>query len=162
MDMDQKRTEPNGARGETQAFAASGGQLKDAPRGTGPSVAESAARGRDAIGNAASEAMTAAGPDLQSLRDDISSLKDIVAKFAAQAGNEAAKSARDIASNVAGQVGGVASDFAQRGSDAASAATQQAKTFASELEGMARRNPLGAMAGAVLVGVLIGMMGRRS
>jgi ElaB/YqjD/DUF883 family membrane-anchored ribosome-binding protein len=39
-------------------------------------------------------------------------------------------------------------------------ATEQAKTFAAELEGMARRNPLGTIAGAVLVGVVIGMMSR--
>ena len=39
----------------------------------------------------------------------------------------------------------------------ASAASEQAKTFASELESVARRNPLGAIAGAVLFGVLIGL-----
>jgi hypothetical protein len=43
-----------------------------------------------------------------------------------------------------------------------STATEQAKTFASELESIARRNPIGAIAGAVLVGVLIGVLGRRS
>ena len=55
-----------------------------------------------------------------------------------------------------------ASDLAERGANAALVATDQAKTFASELENIARRNPLGAIAGAVLVGVLIGAMGRRS
>jgi hypothetical protein len=30
----------------------------------------------------------------------------------------------------------------------------------SELEGMARRNPLGTIAGALLVGVIIGMISR--
>jgi hypothetical protein len=44
----------------------------------------------------------------------------------------------------------------------ASAASEQAKSFATELENMARRNPLGALAGAVLIGVFIGVMGRRS
>jgi len=43
----------------------------------------------------------------------------------------------------------------------ASAASDQAKSFASELENMARRNPLGAIAGAVAIGVLIGLLGRR-
>jgi ElaB/YqjD/DUF883 family membrane-anchored ribosome-binding protein len=46
--------------------------------------------------------------------------------------------------------------------DAATVATSQAKAFGTELENMARRNPLGTIAGAVIVGVLIGMMGRRS
>ena len=43
-----------------------------------------------------------------------------------------------------------------------SAANEQAKTVASELESMARRNPLGAIAGAVLIGVFIGLLGRRN
>ena len=53
-----------------------------------------------------------------------------------------------------------ASSLAESGSDMASAATDQAKSFASELEGMGRRNPLGAMAAALLVGVMIGVISR--
>jgi ElaB/YqjD/DUF883 family membrane-anchored ribosome-binding protein len=45
-------------------------------------------------------------------------------------------------------------------SDMAETATQQVKTFASELETMAKRNPLGTIAGAVVVGVLIGLLAR--
>jgi ElaB/YqjD/DUF883 family membrane-anchored ribosome-binding protein len=44
--------------------------------------------------------------------------------------------------------------------DMAETATQQVKTFASELENMAKRNPLGTIAGAVVVGVLIGLLTR--
>ena len=54
------------------------------------------------------------------------------------------------------------SDLTNRGSQLASTAGDQAKTFAAELEGMARRNPLGALAGAVAIGVFIGVMGRRN
>jgi ElaB/YqjD/DUF883 family membrane-anchored ribosome-binding protein len=85
-----------------------------------------------------------------------------VTKFISRTGNEAAKSAREITTNIAGQVGSVASDIADKGANMATAATNQAKAFGTELENMARRNPLGAIAGAVIVGVLIGMMGRRS
>jgi hypothetical protein len=49
---------------------------------------------------------------------------------------------------------------ADAGSELASSAKEHAKTFASELEGMARRNPLGTIAGALLVGLIIGMMSR--
>jgi len=63
---------------------------------------------------------------------------------------------------VAGRVGDVANDLADRGAEMASTATQQAKSFASELENMARRNPIGALAGAVVIGVMIGLFGRRS
>jgi hypothetical protein len=44
----------------------------------------------------------------------------------------------------------------------ASTATEQAKTLTSEFESMARRNPIGTIAGAVLVGIVIGVLGRRS
>jgi ElaB/YqjD/DUF883 family membrane-anchored ribosome-binding protein len=63
---------------------------------------------------------------------------------------------------VADQVGDAASDLAGKGAEMASAVSDRAKSFASELENMARRNPVGAIAGAVVVGVLIGLLGRRS
>jgi hypothetical protein len=49
---------------------------------------------------------------------------------------------------------------ADAGSALASSAKEHAKTLTSELEGMARRNPLGTIAGALLVGVIIGMISR--
>jgi ElaB/YqjD/DUF883 family membrane-anchored ribosome-binding protein len=161
-----EKMEHSSVRSGSQPLAASGGQFKDSPRsgvaGSGSSISESVARGKEAIGTAANEAMNTAGTDLQSLRADLNSLKDTVAKFVSQAGSEAAKSAREVTSNVAGQVGDVASDLAGKGAEMASAASDQVKSFASELENMARRNPIGAMAGAVLVGVMIGLLGRRS
>jgi ElaB/YqjD/DUF883 family membrane-anchored ribosome-binding protein len=157
--------EHSGVRSESQSIAATGGQFNDRPRGgTGgsdSSISESVARGKEAIGTAASEAMNSAGSDLQSLRADLNSLKDTVATFVSQAGSGAAKSAREVTSNVADQVGAAASDLAGKGAEMASAASDQAKSFAVELENMARRNPIGAMAGAVVVGVLIGLLGRR-
>jgi ElaB/YqjD/DUF883 family membrane-anchored ribosome-binding protein len=139
--------------------------IKGAMAGNGPSgasVTNSLARGKDAVGAAAADAMDQAAADLKALRNDLNNLTDTMMKFISQAGSEAAKSAREITSNVAGQVGSVAGDMADKGANIASATTQQAKTFAAELEDMARRNPLGAVAGAVMVGVLIGMMGRRN
>jgi ElaB/YqjD/DUF883 family membrane-anchored ribosome-binding protein len=92
----------------------------------------------------------AGGQDgLAELRREFASLKDHVARFAAQAGGEVAKSIGDAAGSATGA-----------GSDLVSNAAEQAKTFAAELEGMARRNPLGTIAGAVLVGVVIGMISR--
>jgi ElaB/YqjD/DUF883 family membrane-anchored ribosome-binding protein len=143
--MDQVRTQ-----GPSRTTA-----LSDNPGG---SVAGSINRGKEAVGAVASEAMDAGGAGLKALQSDLNDLKDTVTKFITQAGNETAKSARQIA----GQVGTAASDLVERGSNVASAATDQAKGFATELESMARRNPLGAIAGALVVGVLIGMMGRRS
>jgi uncharacterized protein YjbJ (UPF0337 family)/ElaB/YqjD/DUF883 family membrane-anchored ribosome-binding protein len=133
--------------------------------GNSPGVASatnSLARGKEAVGAAAADAMDQAAVDFKALRNDLNNLTDTVMKFISQAGNEAAKSAREITSNVAGQVGSVASDMVDKGASIASSTTHQAKTFAAELESIARRNPLGAIAGAVMVGVLIGMMGRRN
>jgi len=122
------------------------------------SVASSISRGKEAVGAAASDAMDAAGVDLKALQSDLSDLKETVAKFVSRAGDEASKSAREVS----GQVSTAASDLAEKGANVASAATGQAKTLVTELENIARRNPLGALAGAVVVGVLIGMTGRRS
>jgi ElaB/YqjD/DUF883 family membrane-anchored ribosome-binding protein len=130
--------------------------------GAAASAANSLARGKEAIGNAASEASESAGADLRALQNDLNNLKGTVMRFISQASDEATKSAREISSNMADQMSSVASDMADRGANMATAATQQAKTFAAELEGMTRRNPLGAIAGAVVIGVLIGLMGRRN
>jgi CHASE3 domain sensor protein len=51
------------------------------------------------------------------------------------------------------QAGKVASDMAK-------SASEQATTFASELEAMTKRNPLGILAGAVVAGVVIGSLMR--
>ena len=126
------------------------------------SVTDPINRGKDAIAGAASDAANSAGSDLQAIRNDLNNLKDTLSRFMSQASNEAVMSARQVTSNVADQVGDVVSDLADRGIQLASSAGDQAKTFAAELESMARRNPLGALAGAVAVGVLIGSMGRRS
>lgn len=87
-------------------------------------------------------------------------LTDTLARFASQAGGDAAKTVRTLSQTLASQVGNAAGGVADAGSELASSAKEHAKTFASELEGMARRNPLGTIAGALLVGVIIGMMSR--
>jgi ElaB/YqjD/DUF883 family membrane-anchored ribosome-binding protein len=122
------------------------------------SVASSISRGKEAVSAAASDAMDTAGADLKALQSDLSDLKETVAKLVSRAGDEAAKSAGEIA----GQFSTAASDLAEKGANVASVATDQAKTLVTELENISRRNPLGALAGAVAVGVLIGMMGRRN
>jgi ElaB/YqjD/DUF883 family membrane-anchored ribosome-binding protein len=121
------------------------------------SVASSISRGTEAVSAAACDAEDKAGADLKALQSDLSDLKETVAKLVSRAGDGAAKSAREIA----GQVSTAASDLAEKGANVASAATDQAKTLVTELENIARRNPIGALAGAVVIGVLIGMMRRR-
>jgi ElaB/YqjD/DUF883 family membrane-anchored ribosome-binding protein len=122
------------------------------------SAANSISRAKEGVSAAASDARESAGADLKALQSDLSHLKETVAKLVSRTGDEATKSAREIA----GQVSSAASDLADKGAGVASAATDQAKSLVTELENIARRNPLGALAGAVAVGVLIGMMRRRS
>ena len=100
------------------------------------------------------------GETLSQLSRDVASLKNTVALLASQAGGEAAKTMRNMSDAVASQVGDTASGVADAGSDLATSAKEHAKTFASELEAMARRNPLGTIAGTLVVGVIVGMMSR--
>jgi ElaB/YqjD/DUF883 family membrane-anchored ribosome-binding protein len=95
---------------------------------------------------------------MRNLLKDVASLKDSFARLASQAGGEAVKTVRNVSQTVASQVGDAASGVADAGSELASSAKEHAKTFASELEGMARRNPLGTIAGVLAVGVIVGMM----
>ena len=97
---------------------------------------------------------------LSQLSREIASLKVTFALLALQTGGEAAKKMRNMSEALASQVGDAASGVADTGSDLATSAKQHAKTFASELEVMARRNPLGTIAGTLVVGVIIGMMTR--
>ena len=98
--------------------------------------------------------------EMNKLRRDVTSLKDTLARLASQVGGEAAKTVRGMGQTVASQVGSAAGGVADAGSEFASSARDHAKTFASELEGMTRRNPLGTIAGTLVIGIVIGLMSR--
>ena len=100
------------------------------------------------------------GETLSQLSRDVASLKDTFSLLVSQAGGEAAKKMRNMGEAVASQVSDTASGVADTGSDLASSAKRHATTLASELEAMARRNPLGTIAGSLLVGVIVGMISR--
>jgi ElaB/YqjD/DUF883 family membrane-anchored ribosome-binding protein len=144
--------------GAEGASASAGGQMKDWQR----SGAEALSRGKEAASAAGAEAASSGATAVQSLRSEIKNIQDMVTRLAAQSGREAVDSARHAAAAAAERVGDVAGDLARSSADAAAAATDRAKSVAGELEGMARRNPMGVIAGAVVIGVLIGVFGRRS
>ena len=111
--------------------------------------------------------VVAAGASRDSLADDVSSLRqdmakvhDILTRFTSEAGGQAARTVRNVSQTVASQVGSTASGIASTSADMAASATQQFKTFTNELEGIARKNPLGALAGALVIGVVIGLIAR--
>ena len=82
--------------------------------------------------------------DLRTLSNDVAQLKDTVA---------------ELAKTMAAEVGEAAGDI---GAEIASSAKDQASTFVSEFEKVARRNPLGVVAAALGVGLVIGLMRGRS
>ena len=98
--------------------------------------------------------------DVSSLRADVTKLHDMLSKFVSEAGGQAARTVRSVGQAVASQVGSTATGLASTGADIASSTTDQLKTFATELEGIARKNPLGALAGALALGIVIGLFMR--
>ena len=106
-------------------------------------------RGQSKIGQAADGAQDDLSQELRKVRDEMSAMQKIISGFASSAGNDAKR----MAQNIGAQVGDIAGDMA-------SGARDQAKTFAAELEGMARRSPLSTIGGALLIGVVIGLVSR--
>jgi ElaB/YqjD/DUF883 family membrane-anchored ribosome-binding protein len=141
------------ASGSSGQAAASAANLKD-------SVSDAIGRGGTGIAQHAQAAGENLADDVSKLRADIASMQQTMSKFMSQAGGEAAKSARDVGQAVASQVTSATSDIVQAGSEMATQAKDQMKTFASELENMARKNPLGTLAATLVAGVVIGMMSR--
>jgi ElaB/YqjD/DUF883 family membrane-anchored ribosome-binding protein len=99
-------------------------------------------RGKANLTESASAAATDLGEDLRKLRADVASIQDTLSKHGVEIGTEASRVVKDV------------------GSTLASTAKGQAKTLASDLEEMARKNPLGTLAGTLLVGMVIGLMSR--
>ena len=95
-------------------------------------------RGKSGIAESASAARDSLANDLARLREDVTKMQEAVSRFTSQAGGEAARTARNVGRAV----------------------TSEAGSAATELENMVRRNPLGAMAGALVAGIFIGMMTR--
>jgi ElaB/YqjD/DUF883 family membrane-anchored ribosome-binding protein len=116
-------------------------------------VADALDRGRSGIAASAGTAGDSLSTEVAKLREDMAAIQQTLSKFATSAGSEAFKTAQNVGSAVASQVGDVASEMA-------SSAKEQAKTLVSEVENMARRNPLGTVGATLLVGIIIGMMSR--
>ena len=114
----------------------------------------------DKEGAAATAPRDKLAEDVSTLRQDMAKMHDILSRFTSEAGGQAARTARNVGQTVAAQMGSTASGIASTGSDMAASATQQFKTFTNELEEIARKNPLGALAGALVIGVVIGLIVR--
>ena len=98
--------------------------------------------------------------DVDQLRADIASLRDSLARVVTGVAGEATKTLQGGVQDAAAQTGATAQGLADSGLNLAASAKEQAIGLAGELEAMARRNPLATIGGAVLVGMVIGMMSR--
>lgn len=116
-------------------------------------VGDALDRGKSGIADSVHATGDSLADDMAKLRQDMATIQQTLSKFVSEAGGEAVKTAQSVGSAVASQVSEVATDMAN-------SAKEQAKTFASEMENMARRNPLGTIGATLLVGVVIGMMSR--
>jgi ElaB/YqjD/DUF883 family membrane-anchored ribosome-binding protein len=124
------------------------------------SVVDALHDSRAGISDSAEAARRSLAQDIERLRSDLASVSATFTKFVSESGGQTARAAGRVGEAFAAHMGAAASDAVGAGADLASAATGQAKTFASELEAMARRQPLGALAGALMIGVIIGTLTR--
>jgi ElaB/YqjD/DUF883 family membrane-anchored ribosome-binding protein len=116
-------------------------------------VGDALDKGKSGITDSVHAAGDSLSTDVAKLRQDITAIQQTLSKFASEAGGEAFKTAQNVGSAVASQVGDAATEMA-------SAAKAQAKSIASEVESMARNNPLGTIGVTLLLGVIIGMISR--
>jgi ElaB/YqjD/DUF883 family membrane-anchored ribosome-binding protein len=88
--------------------------------------------------------------DLAKLQEELSALRGTVSTLLGEVKTGATRTIR-----AAGEM------VTHQSSALAATASDRAHTFASELESLARRKPLSTIAGALLAGVVIGLLGRR-
>jgi ElaB/YqjD/DUF883 family membrane-anchored ribosome-binding protein len=98
--------------------------------------------------------------DIESLKADLASLKESIAALTSSTASSTMDMATEAAAKVEEKVSDTANLIAEKSSDMASAATQSAKSLSVEMEDITRRNPLAALAGAVVLGLLLGMASR--
>ena len=83
--------------------------------------------------------------DVSSLRQDMAKMHDILTRFTSEAGGQAARTVRNVSQTVASQVGSTASGIASTSADMAASATQQFKTFTNELRILPERTRWGRL-----------------
>jgi hypothetical protein len=75
--------------------------------------------------------------------------------------SEGSEALRAAGGTVTSQVGAATSVAMERSSELANTASRRLRTYSDEVAAFTRRRPIGALAGAVIVGILLGLMGRR-
>src|SRR3989442_1063943 len=116
------------------------GNLKSETEATASRVGQEFRRAKDEIAQTAASAREDLSDDLRRLNEDVAKLKDTVTQ---------------LTKSVAAQVGSAAGDI---GAEIASSAKDQASSVVTEFEKMARENPMAVVAGALCLGLVLGLM----
>jgi ElaB/YqjD/DUF883 family membrane-anchored ribosome-binding protein len=109
----------------------------------------------------ASDQTAQSSADMARLQAELASLRLTVASLMAEVKGGAAKTLRAAGDLVSHKVGAVGHAAAEKTSSVTATTAERAHGLISELEIWARRRPLSAIAGAMLAGVIIGMLGHR-
>lgn len=78
-----------------------------------------------------------------------------------ETGSEAAQPVRRAGEAIAERVGTARSGVIEKGSALANNAVQKAQSLAADLEAFTQRRPLSALAGALLAGIVVGLLRRK-
>ena len=78
-----------------------------------------------------------------------------------EAGSAATQAVRDTGEAIADRVGAAGSAVVQKGSALANTAVERGRSLAMDLEAFTRRRPLSALAGALLTGLIVGLLRRK-
>jgi ElaB/YqjD/DUF883 family membrane-anchored ribosome-binding protein len=138
----------------------SGHMARNTAKALKESVGGALDRGRAGIADSTHATSDSLAEDLTRLRADVARMQKALSNFVSELGGETASTVSNIGLAVASQVGSAANGLADAGADMASSAKDQVKTFASKVEAIARRNPVGTLAGTLVAGLIIGMMSR--
>jgi len=132
-----------------QSAAKAGQKAKTRAETMKDEVSEELARGKAGIEDETSAARDALSHDLHKLQQDMAAIQKTMMKFTSEAGGEAARTARNVGSTVASHAG-----------DIAEGAKERAGALTSDLEDVARRNPVATIGAALVAGVAIGLLTR--
>ncbi|MGP0091523.1 MAG: hypothetical protein ACLPKB_16420 [Xanthobacteraceae bacterium] len=160
MSADTSSNQAYGSSSPRSSAQPLGQTLQNSAESLRNDVGDAIDRGRSNIAGSAHAAGDSLAEDLARLRADMTKMQETLSAFVSEIGGEAARTMSSVSHSVVKEVGSAASSIADAGAEIAGSAKDQAKTLASELEATARKNPLGALAAALLAGIVIGMMTR--
>lgn len=110
-------------------------------------IGEELQRAKDNIGRSASAAGDEVAAQIRRVQDDLNTIKDTIANFG--------KTSRAEASDAASRIGAAAKDAA---GEFAGNARQDAQSKIDAFEDYARKNPNHVLAGALGIGVVLGLL----